>query len=142
MVKLTLERASAIVEGALAWGRANRCEPLTVTVLDAGGHLVAFKREDESGILRPEIAAGKAYGALGFGVSSRAIAEKNPEFLAAVSAASQGRMVPVPGGVLLRDPETSDILGAVGISGDTSSNDEAAAVAGIDAADLDADTGG
>ncbi len=98
-------------------------------------------RQDDSGILRPEIAAGKAYGALGFGLGSRELKDKNPQFLAAVASASGGRMIPAPGGVLVRAGKGGDIIGAVGISGDNSGNDEACAVAGIEAAGLDADPG-
>ena len=131
---LTLEQASRIVDGAHTYGDQSGFDPLTVAVLDAGGHLVAFKRADGSGILRPEIAIGKAYGALGFGLDGRELKEKNATFLSAVAAASGGRMVPVPGGVLIRDGET--IVGAVGISGDNSGNDELAAIAGIEGAGL------
>ena len=133
---LSLDKADTIIDGARAFGRAGGFSALTIAVLDAGGHLVAFKREDESGILRPEIAMGKAYGALGFGLDGRDLKDKNPNFLAAVAAASGGRMVPVPGGVLVRDPASGAIIGAVGISGDSSGNDEAAGVAGIKAAGL------
>lgn len=132
---LTLDQASRIVDGALAYAADNAFDPLTIAVLDAGGHLVAFKRQDNSGILRPEIAMGKAYGALGFGLDGRALKEKNPVFLSAVAAASGGRMVPVPGGVLIRDGN-GIIVGAVGISGDNSGNDELAAVAGIEGVGL------
>ena len=141
MATLTLAQGVKIAEAALEKGREAGMHPLTVAVLDAGGHLVAFMRQDESGILRPEIAMGKAYGALGFGLGSRELREKNPQFLASVAAASGGKMVPVPGGVLIRDPETGAIIGAVGISGDVSDNDEAAASAGIEAAGLKADAG-
>ena len=134
-MSLSLDQASAIVDGALAHADANGFEPLTVAVLDAGGHLVAFKRADNSGILRPEIAMGKAYGALGFGLDGRDLKEKNATFLGAVAAASGGRMVPVPGGVLVRDAKGM-IVGAVGISGDNSGNDELAAIAGIEGAGL------
>ena len=133
---LTLDQASAIVDGALAFAKDNNFDPLTIAVLDAGGHLVAFKRSDESGILRPEIAMGKAYGALGFGLDGRALKEKNATFLGAVAAASGGKLVPVPGGVLIRNPDTQSIVGAVGISGDNSGNDERAAIAGIEGAGL------
>jgi len=131
---MTLEQASRIVDGAHAYGKKHDFDPLTVAVLDAGGHLVAFKRADGSGILRPEIAIGKAYGALGFGLDGRDLKEKNATFLSAVAAASGGRMVPVPGGVLIRDG--NNIVGAVGISGDNSGNDELAAIAGIEGAGL------
>ncbi len=114
-----------------------------MVVLDAGGHLVAAKREDDSGILRYEIAFGKAYGALGFGFGSRTLAgraAKVPMFFTAVSAAAEGRIVPVPGGVLVRNA-AGRVVGAVGISGDTGDNDEAAALHGIEAAGLTADPG-
>jgi len=141
MTKLTLDQAHKIIDAAFAKGNEIDCHPLTVAVLDAGGHLVAFMRQDESGILRPEIATGKAYGALGFGLGSREIGQKNPLFLAAVAAASGGRMVPVPGGVLVRQPSDGEIIGAVGISGDNSGNDEACAIAEIESCNLNADPG-
>ena len=141
MAGLSLDQASRIIDAALEKGRALNCDPLSVAVLDVGGHLVAFRRQDGSGILRPEIAIGKAYGALGFGLGSRALREKHPQFLNAVAAAAQGRMIPVPGGVLIRRSETGEVLGAVGISGDTSDKDEAAATAGIEAIGLSADAG-
>jgi uncharacterized protein GlcG (DUF336 family) len=142
-MSVTLAQASTIVDVALQRGRETNCHPLTVAVLDAGGHLVAFKREDRSGILRFEIAYGKAWGALGMGFGSRELAEraqKMPGFFAALSVASQGRFIPVPGGVLIKDAN-GDTMGAVGISGDTSDKDEACAVAGIEAAGLKAQVG-
>ena len=141
---LTLAQASTIVDTALKKGRDTQCSPLTVAVLDAGGHLVAFKREDRSGILRFDIAYGKAWGALGMGFGSRTLFERSantPMFFTALAAASQGRLVPNPGGVLIKDAG-GDTIGAVGISGDTSDKDEACAIAGIDAAGLKADPGG
>ena len=143
MSTVTLSQASTIVDAALKKGRETQCAPLTVAVLDAGGHLVAFKREDKSGILRFDIATGKAWGALGMGFGSRALAElaaKNPAFITALVAASDGRVVPNPGGVLIRDA-AGDVIGAVGISGDTSDNDETCCVAGIEAAGLKAQKG-
>ncbi|MGQ7791414.1 GlcG/HbpS family heme-binding protein [Faunimonas sp. B44] len=140
---IMLQQASTIVDAALANGRAQNLVPLTVAVLDPGGHLVALKREDGSGILRVEIATGKAWGALGMGFGSRELAEraaKAPAFVNAIAAASQGRLVPAPGGVLIRNRE-GELLGAVGISGDVSDADEACAVAGIEAAGLVAQTG-
>ena len=139
---MTLEHASTIVDAALKAGREHNFLPLTVAVLDAGGHLVAFKREDRSGILRFDIAFGKAYGALGMGFGSRELFNRtaaNPTFMAALATASGGRMVPVPSGVLVL--EGGDIIGAVGVSGDTSDNDEVCALAGIAAAKLDAKPG-
>ena len=144
MATLTLEQASRIVDTALARGREHRMMRLTVAVLDAGGHLVALKREDGSGILRPQIALGKAWGALGMGFSSRLIRDRltdRPTFVTALATASEGRFVPVPGGVLIRAGD-GEVVGAVGISGDTGDNDEIIAVAGIEAARLKADPGG
>ena len=146
MAGITLQQAMTIVETALRKGRDTSCAPLAVAVLDAGGHLTAFAREDGAGIVRPQIAFGKAWGALGMGVGSRTLAKRvteNPQlqpFFTALSAASEGRLVPVPGGVLIRDAAKT-VIGAVGISGDTSDKDEVCAVAGIAAAGLVADTG-
>jgi len=140
---VTLAQASTIVDVALKTGRETNCAPLTVAVLDAGGHLVAFKREDRSGILRYDIAYGKAWGALGMGFGSRELSEragKNPVFFGALAVIAQGRFVPVPGGVLIKDAGGA-VLGAVGISGDTSDKDEVCAVAGIEAAGLRAAVG-
>ena len=114
MSTLTLASAAVIVDVALERGRAMHLKPLTVAVLDAGGHLVAFKREDSSGILRPQIAIGKAWGVLGMGVGGRDLAkraETHPTFFAALSDASGGRVFPVPGGVLIRD-ERKEIVGS------------------------------
>lgn len=133
---LTLNQADAIIDGALAFAEAESYDPLTIAVLDAGGHLIAFKRTDNSGILRPEIAMGKAYGALGFGLDSRDLKDKNAIFLNAIAAASHGKLVPVPGGVLIRDAKSQLIMGAIGVSGDNSWNDEKAAVVGIESAGL------
>jgi uncharacterized protein GlcG (DUF336 family) len=140
---LTLAHASTIVDKALEKGRELRLKPLTVVVLDAGGHMVAMKREDGSSLLRPQIAGGKAWGALGMGFGGREFARRaaaNPTFIQAINIASGGRIVPVPGGVLIRDAAAADI-GAVGISGDTSEQDETCAVHGIRCAGLAADTG-
>ncbi len=143
MSVLTLAQASAIVDAALRKGRELNLNPLTVVVLDAGGHAVALKREDRSGIMRVDIASGKAWGALGMGFGSRELFErstKQPMFITALAAVSQGRMVPVPGGVIIRDG-AGEIIGAVGISGDVSDQDEACAIAGIEAAGLKAEPG-
>jgi len=143
-MSVTLAQASTIVDAALKKAREMSLAPLTVAVLDAGGHLVAFKREDKSGILRYDIAYGKAWGALGMGFGSRALFERaanTPQFFNALYAASGGRVVTNPGGVLIR-AAGGDIVGAVGISGDTSDKDEACAVAGVEAAGLQADPGG
>ena len=143
MSVVTLDQASTIVDAALKKGRDTNCAPLTVAVLDAGGHLVAFKREDKSGLLRFDIAFGKAWGALGMGFGSRTLAAraaKTPQFFTMLAAASDGRFVPVVGGILIRDA-SGDVIGAVGISGDTSENDEKCGIAGIEAAGLKADPG-
>jgi uncharacterized protein GlcG (DUF336 family) len=142
-MSIKLAQASTIVDVALQKGRELNLRPLVVAVLDAGGHLVAYKREDKSAILRFEIAYGKAYGALGMGFGSRGLyerAQKAPMFITTLTAASQGRVMAAPGGVLIQD-QNGDTIGAVGISGDTSDNDEACAVAGISAAGLKAETG-
>lgn len=114
MHQVTLEAAMIIIDGALTKGAEISCDPLTVAVLDAGGHLVAFKRQDHSGIMRGEIAIGKAYGAVGFGVGGRALREKNPKFMTGVVSTAPNGMVPAPGGVLIRDPETKLVIVLVG----------------------------
>ena len=136
MTALSLAKANTIIDAALATAADLKLKPLGVAVLDAGGHLIAFQRQDGASFLRPEMASGKAYGALALGLGSRtldAFARDRPHLMAGVSAVSGGRIVPVPGGVLIRDSSGS-MIGAVGISGDTSDNDEAAAIAGIQAA--------
>jgi len=140
MVKLSLNQAQTIVSKTLEKGQELKLSPLTVAVVDDGGSMKAFAREDGPGAaLRPQIATGKAFGAVGMGLSSRAISERvveRPHFGVALVGASDGRLVPVPGGVLIK--EGDEIIGAVGVSGDTSDNDEAAAIAGIEAAGLTA----
>jgi uncharacterized protein GlcG (DUF336 family) len=143
MPRLTLAQASTIIDAALAKGRELKLLPLTVVVLDAGGHMVALKREDNSGIARVEIATGKAWGGLGMGFGSRELFErwqKAPMFVMGYAAASGGRMMPVPGGVLIKDG-SGEVVGAVGISGDTSDNDETCCVAGTEATGLKAQKG-
>jgi uncharacterized protein GlcG (DUF336 family) len=140
MTRLTLQLALRIIDGAFAQAAEIRCAPLTVVVLDAGGHDIAVQRQDRSGILRVDIARAKAWGALGMGYGSREIAEraqKAPAFFGALASVAQGRMVPAAGAVLLYDKERNPI-GAVGISGDTSDRDEECALAGIAAAGLKA----
>jgi uncharacterized protein GlcG (DUF336 family) len=143
MTDLTLAQANTIIEAAFAKSAELNLKPLSVAVLDAGGHLKAFQKQDGSSMLRFEIASGKAYGALAVGAGSRWLnttAGERPHFVQALSAMSGGKIVPVPGGVLIRDASGA-ILGAVGISGDTSDNDETAAAAGIEAAGFTADKG-
>ena len=143
MTTLTLEAASRIVDGALQRAEELELKPMTVAVLDVGGHLVAFKRQDRSGILRPDIAVGKAWGTLGMGAGGRSLAQRAaaaPAFYAALVGASQGRVIPVAGGVLVLDTNR-EILGAVGVSGDLPDNDESCAIHGIELAGLLAGVG-
>ena len=137
---ISLEQARTIVSAARGHGRAHGLKPLTVVVLDPGGHVVAIEREDGSGYGRPQIAQGKAAGALAMGTSSRTLGEMaadRPQFIAALSVAWDGKLIPAAGGVLIRD-EAGALLGAVGVSGDLSDKDEEAALAGIHAAGLHA----
>lgn len=143
MTSITLQQSDAIADRALAKGRAMNFQPLTVAVLDAGGHLKVLKRADDASLLRPDIAIGKAWGALGMGFGGRELArraEKVPGFFTALNAMSAGRMVPVAGGALIRDA-SGKILGAIGISGDTSDNDELCLVDAVQSQGLVADTG-
>jgi len=135
---LKLAQASALIVAALAEGRRRGLAPLVVAVLDAGGHLVAFQREDGAGFLRFDIANGKAWGALGMGFGTRELAEraaKAPTFVTALAATSHGRVVPSPGGVIILGGGGA-VVGAVGISGDVGDQDEACALAGIAAIGL------
>ena len=143
MPTVNLAQADQIITTALAHGRAAGMKPLTVVVLDSGGHVVALKREDNSSLMRPQIATGKAWGTLALGMGARDIAKRAavaPAFIGALSDMSGGKVVPVPGGVLIKDG-TGAILGAVGVTGDLSENDEACAIAGIQKAGLMADAG-
>lgn len=138
MAKVTLEQANTIIAAGQAKGREMGIGPLTIVVLDDGGHLVSMQREDKSGILRFEIAFGKAWGGLAIGRSSRANEADiltREHFGVALAAASNGRIIPVAGGVLIMDSD-GNVAGAVGVTGNSSDNDEACAVAGIDAAGL------
>ena len=135
-ISMPLATAEKIADGALKAGTDAGLLPLTVAVLDVGGHIVVLKRQDGSGNLRADIAIGKAAGALGMGISSRTIRDRlkdRPAFQSAIAAASDGRFIPVPGGVLALN-EKGDVVGAVGISGDASDKDEYAAIEGIRAA--------
>ncbi len=134
---VSLEQASIIVDQALLKARQMKIRPLAVVVLDSGGNLKAVKREDGASILRPQIAMSKAWGAIGMGESSRSLGERLKErvaFLGALSDMSGGKVVPVPGGVLIMNG--NEIIGAVGASGASAEEDEACAVAGIQAAGL------
>lgn len=140
---LTLDVAQAIISAALAHGRAQSMNPLAVCVLDVRGALKAFAAEDGASLKRGEIARGKADGALALGTGSRSLfkrARDQPFFISAATSAIGGSLIPVPGGVLVRDG-AGKIIGVVGVSGDTSDNDEACAVTGIAAAGFTADPG-
>ncbi|WP_027243571.1 GlcG/HbpS family heme-binding protein [Leisingera daeponensis] len=138
MAGISLDQARTIIRAALDSGRGNNLKPLSVVVLDAGGHVQAFEREDGAAPGRFAIAHGKAYGAVMLGMAGTAQmarAESQAYFMAAVNGVYGGQVVPVPGGVLVRDG-SGDVIGAVGVTGDTSDNDAAAAIAGIEAAGL------
>jgi len=135
---LTLAHANAIISAAFAEGQALGLKPLSVAVLDPGGHLIAFQRQDGSSTLRPQIAAGKAGGALALGVSSRKIAEmaaERPSFVASLGTIAPHGVIPAAGGVLIAGAGGT-VIGAVGVTGDLSDNDELCALAGIEAAGL------
>jgi len=140
---ITLEQARAIIAAALAKASDAGLKPLAVVVLDAGGHTTAFERQDGASAMRFKLAHGKAYGAIAMGLGSRALYERaqdQPYFIDAMNALADGALVPVPGGVLIRDGEGT-LVGAAGVTGDNSDNDEMCAIAGVEAAGLVADTG-
>ena len=142
MAELTLDVARKILDATLAKGIEKKLKPLVVTVLDVRGCVKISAAQDGTSLLRSEIAHGKAYGALAMGMGSRALFQRAQEqayFISAVNTLAQGRMVPVPGGVLIQDGGV--LLGAVGVSGDTSDNDEVCAIAGIEAAGLKPNAG-
>jgi uncharacterized protein GlcG (DUF336 family) len=135
---ISLRKARTIIRKALEKGREMGLKPLSVVVLDAGGHVQAFEREDGAAPGRFAVAHGKAYGAVMLGMAGTAQmkrAEDQAYFMAAVNGVFGGQVIPVPGGVLLRDKKNV-VIGAVGVTGDTSDNDAAAAMAGIKAAGL------
>ena len=143
MPELSLAHGRTIIAAALKTARDNQFSPLAIVVFDAGARPVAFEREDGAGFLRFDIARAKATGAIGMGYGTRDLAKRaagNPGFYAALYAGSQGQMAPSPGGVLIRNA-AGEVIGAVGVSGDTGDNDERAAVAGLEAAGLAYDTG-
>lgn len=142
-VAITLNDARTIVEAALKHARSGQYPPMTVAVLDTAGELVAFAREDGSSLLRGRIASGKAHGALHMGVGSRSLAARavtHPAFVNSLVSLARGDLVPVPGGVLVRN-ENNELVGAVGVSGHLPADDETCAIAGIAAAGLRADPG-
>lgn len=138
MYRLNLDQANALIEAALAHGRKLGLKPLTVTIHDPGGHLIACQRQDGASNMRVKLAGGKAAGALSLGVSSRTIGDmavERPHFIAAVDTMSEGGMVPAAGGVIVCDSDGT-VIGAIGVTGDTSDNDEACALAAIAALEL------
>lgn len=138
MASISLNKARTIVRKAITAGREAEMKPLSVVVLDAGGHVQAFEREDGAAPGRFDIARGKAFGAVMLGMAGTAQmarAEQQHYFMTAVNGLFGGSVVPVPGGVLVRD-KRGDVIGAVGVTGDSSDNDAIAAMAGIDAAGL------
>lgn len=143
MPDLSLDVARKILDAALAKVIEMKLKPMAITVLDARGCVKASIAQDGTSLMRGEVAHGKAYGALAMGLGSRALfkrAEEQPFFIDAVNTMARGALIPVPGGVLIQDA-SGGLLGAIGISGDTSDNDEIACVAGIEAAGLKASTG-
>lgn len=143
MTKLTLEMAQTIIAKGIEKAGELKLKPVTIVVLDAGGHVTALARQDGSSIMRPQIATGKAFGALAVGAGTRwldANAQSRPHFVQALNGASGGAIVPVAGGVLIKDGD-GETVGAVGVTGDTSDNDEACAVAGVEAIGLIANCG-
>lgn len=144
MANVTLAAAQTIINAGFEKGAELGLAPLTIAVLDAGGHIVLLARQDESAILRPQLANSKAYGALAIGVGTRwhdSDARQRPHFIQGLIGVAGGHCVPVAGGVLIRDPETNTVMGAVGVTGETSDNDEICAIHGIQAAELIPDAG-
>lgn len=136
MSRLTLSKANQIIQIAIKTARGLKLAPLTVVVLDEAGHLKAMQREDGATMLRQQIATAKAWGAVNMGISSRALAAvagHRPDFMNALISVAEGKVMPVIGGVLIRDADNT-IIGAVGVSGDVSDQDELCAIAGIEMA--------
>lgn len=141
-MSISLADANSIIAHALRLGGERKLSPLTVCILDAGGHVVAVQRQDKSSLMRFEIAQGKAYAALGIGRSTRFMQEvmavQRPGFVEALSVAAQGKFIPVAGGVLIRN-DGGDVIGAIGVTGDSADNDEIIAVDAVTALGLSAD---
>lgn len=138
MAVLTLAQANTIIEAALTASAGAGYQPMAVVVVDESGNLRAAQREDGASMFRIDVATGKAWGAVGMGVASRVLAQRaadNPNFFVALSATAQGRFLPQPGAVLIKDPDGT-VLGAVGASGGTGDEDEAICIAGVTAAGL------
>jgi uncharacterized protein GlcG (DUF336 family) len=137
-MSLTLKQANAVIEAALAHATSLQLHPVCVAVVDAGGHLLALQRQDGSSNLRPQIATGKAAGALALGISSRLIADiaaERPAVITSLASLPGGTIVPAPGGIIVIDG-SGNTIGAVGVTGDTSDNDERCAIAGATGAGL------
>lgn len=143
MTKLTLDLAQTIIARAFKKAAELGLKPLAVVVLDSGGHAIALARQDGASILRPQIATGKAFGALAVGTGTRwldANAQTRPHFIQSLNGASGGVIVPIAGGVLMRNA-SGETVGAVGVTGDTADNDEICAIAGVETVGLVADAG-
>ena len=142
-MSLSLDQANKMIHSAFDKGAELNLAPLTVAILDAGGHLRAMQRQDGATFFRPQIAVGKAWGSLALGMASRTlfgIGEERPMFMNSLINLSEQRLIPVPGGVLIKDQQ-GEVLGSIGITGDTSDNEEACAVAAVEAVNLVADCG-
>ena len=138
MASLTLAQALQIIDTALAKARADGCKPMGIAVLDEGGALKAFAREDGASMFRFEVAQAKAWGAVGMGVASRALAQRakdNPNFFVSLAATAHGKFLPQTGAVVIKDA-SGQVIGAAGASGGTGDEDEAICIAGIEAAGL------
>jgi uncharacterized protein GlcG (DUF336 family) len=138
MTRLTLAQANLIIESALKRSRELGYQPMAVVVLDDAGHVKAAQREDDASMFRVDVATGKAWGAVGMGVSSRTLGDRaktNPNFFVALAATSGGKFLPQPGAVLIKSKD-GRVLGAVGASGGTGDEDEAICAWGVEAAGL------
>lgn len=138
MTEISLKRAQRIIRTTLAKGEELSLKPLTAIVLDAGGNIKAFERGDGASPGRFQIAYGKAYGSVMLGIggtAQMARSDQQPYFLTAVNGAFDGRLIPVPGGILIRDKKGA-VIGALGVTGDTSAQDVIAGLAGIEAVGL------
>ncbi|MBC7702857.1 MAG: heme-binding protein [Rhodoferax sp.] len=138
MASLTLAQALQIIEVALAKARADGCKPMGIAILDEGGALKAFAREDGASMFRFEVAQAKAWGAVGMGVASRALGQRakdNPNFFVSLAATAHGKFLPQTGAVVIKDA-SGQVIGAAGASGGTGDEDEAVCIAGIEAAGL------
>ncbi|MDB5947348.1 MAG: GlcG protein [Ramlibacter sp.] len=136
MSPLTLAQANQIIAAALARSTQSGYQPMAVVVLDDAGNLKAFARDDGASMFRFEVARGKAWGAVGMGVSSRVLAQRakeNPNFFVSLAATASGKFLPQPGAVLIKDA-SGQVLGAVGASGGTGDEDELICIAGVEAA--------